>query len=628
MTAEMGIVLAILAIAIALFVTEKLRVDIVAIGVVIALMLSGTLTAEEALAGFSSTTVLTIASLFIVGGAVFQTGLASQIANRILKIAGTNETKLIIVVMITVALLSGIMSDTGVVAVMLPAIVALAVSAKLSVSKLLIPLAYGALLGGATTLIGTPPNIIVSEVLTENGLATFTFFSYTPIGLIMIVVGIVFMLLIGKRLLPDHKPAKAMSQMETPAELFELYRLPDNLFRVRVRGVSPLAGQPIATSRLRQDFGVNIIEIKRAAQPAGVMPAIGRQRLARNGNGDVPVLHHPGPDTILQPEDILIVQGEGNDVGRAAGYWNLAIQANDKISRDDFINHEVGIAEVLLRPRSTLLGKSLSEIRFGSTYHLTVLDIKRPGVDERLNLKSTPLKMGDTLLVQGTWQDIFALKRLRHDFIVMGEPEAINVGAFTRQEKAPIALFILLAMVVLLVLDVLPLVIVGMVAALAAVLTGCLTMDDAYEAIDWRSIVLIAGMLPMSTALVKVGLVDLISSGFIQALGTLGPLAVMGGLFLLTSAFTQVLSNTATAVLVAPIALATAQGIGVQPQAFLMAVALAASMAFASPVASPVNTLVMGAGRYRFFDYIRIGVPMIVMNFVIVMIVLPLLFPF
>jgi di/tricarboxylate transporter len=275
-----------------------------------------------------------------------------------------------------------------------------------------------------------------------------------------------------------------------------------------------------------------------------------------------------------------------------------------------------------------LLDKTLADLRFGSTYHLTVLDIKRPGVADKLNLKETALKLGDTLLVQGRWRDIFALKRRRHDFIVMGETEAMEMGAFRRQDKAPIALLVLVAMVVILVFDLLPLVLASMLAAGVVVLAGCLTMDEAYDTIDWRSLVLIAGMLPMSTALVKVGLVDLVANGLIATLGDVSALAVMAGLFLLTSTLTQVLSNTATAVLIAPIALATAQGIGVQPQAFLMAVAIAASMGFASPVASPVNTLVMGAGHYKFADYVRIGVPMILLAFVVAMIGLPILFPF
>jgi di/tricarboxylate transporter len=290
------------------------------------------------------------------------------------------------------------------------------------------------------------------------------------------------------------------------------------------------------------------------------------------------------------------------------------------------MSEEVGIAEVLLPSRSSLIGQSLVDLKFGSTYRLTVLDIRRPDTDEPLDLKTTQLRFGDILLVQGEWRHIAALNRSRRDFVVLGPTEHMN-GAQNKR-KAPIALFILLAMVVMMVLNVFPTVTIALITALAMVLTGCLTMEDAYNAIDWKSIVLIGGMLPMATALEKYGLVSLIADGFTETLGTMGPHAVLLGLFLLTSVFTQVLSNTATAVLAAPIALAAAVGLGVQPQAFLMAVAIAASMAFASPVASPVNTLVMGAGNYRFSDYIKIGVPMMILMTVIAVITLPILWPF
>ncbi|HLU10067.1 MAG TPA: SLC13 family permease, partial [Oceanobacillus sp.] len=324
----------------------------------------------------------------------------------------------------------------------------------------------------------------------------------------------------------------------------------------------------------------------------------------------------------------LIVRGELNDVTRAAGYWNLGIMANHPVKEGDIITNEVGIAEVILRPRSVLLGKSLAELHFGSTYRLTVLNIRRPGTDEKLNLKETPLKLGDVLLVQGRWKDIFALKRLRKDFIVMGEPEAVEMGAFTRKSHAPATLLILTGMVVAIATNIMSLTLASMVAGVAMVLAGCVTMDEAYESIEWKSLFLIAGMLPMSTALVKVGLVGVVANAFVVTLGELGPMFVLAGLFILTTMFTQVLSNTATALLIAPIALASAQGLGVDPHAFLIAVALAASMAFASPVASPVNTLVMSAGNYHFSDYVKVGALMIAIGFVIVMIVLPVLWPF
>lgn len=632
MSGDMWLTLAILLLAIILFVTERLRVDVVALGVVITLMLTGILDTGEALAGFSSAPVLMIASLFIVGGAVFQTGLAAMIANRILQVAGTSETRLMVVLMVTVAVMSGFMSDTGVVAVMLPAVLSLAVSAKINASRLLIPLAYGSLLGGVGTLIGTPPNIIVSDFLAERQaagvliqgqpVAPFEFFSFTPLGVLMIAAGIIFMTTIGRRLLPDRKPVQELQQVETPSELLKVYQISENLFRLRVRSVSPLQGQNLFASRLGEDFNVRVMEIQRAPQ-ARTLARMGEQRLMYQSSVE---RLHPTAETVLQQDNLLIVRGEGSDVGRAAAFWNLAIQPAEAEDQDAMVSQEVGVAEVLLPPRSALIDKTLVELSFGKTYRLTVLDIRRPDHEGRLDLKSTSLRFGDTLLVQGEWKDILDLKKKRRDFIVIGEPGGLN--GLQNQHKAPVAAFVLLGMLVVMITNIIPFTTASMLAALAVVLTGCLTMDEAYEAIDWKSVVLIAGMLPMSTALVKVGLVDLIAGGLTETLGLLSPLAVMAGLFLLTSIFTQVLSNTATAVLLAPIAFAAAQNLDVQPYAFMMAVGVAASMAFASPVASPVNTLVMGAGSYRFSDYMRAGIPMIVLTLLIALISLPLLFPF
>ena len=626
MTLEMWLVLGILLVAIVFFITEWLRVDVVALGVVVILMVSGVLTTSEALSGFSNSAVLTIASLFIVGGAVLQTGLAGTIGRRILAVAGTNELRLTVVLMGAVALLSSFMSDTGTVAVLLPAVIILARSAKIAPSKLLIPLAFGSLLGGATTLIGTPPNIIVSDLLREEGLEPFQFFSYTPVGLVLVVAGILFVFFVGRRLLPDRKVTVEGQRIPTPKELVEMYRLPDNLFRLRVRRRSPLVGQTLAYSRLRKDFGVTVLKVMRAQEPRpATISLVGRvgERNGRAAKAD-PII--PEIDTVFELDDVIIVQGEGNDVAHAAARWNLGVQPPKPKDEKALLNREVGVAEVLLPPRSTLVGKSLVASNFGSRYKLTVLGINRPKVDDKLELKETVLQFGDTLLVQGAWKDILALKQQRRDFIVMGQPESM-IGA-PHQDKASIALIVLLGMLVLMIGDFLPIAAASMLAALAMVLTGCLTMDEAYQSINWPSIVLVAGMLPMSVALEKVGLVDAAASGIISMVGGLGPIAILTGLFLLTSIFTQVLSNTATTVIVAPIGLAAAQTLGIQPYAFMMAIAIAASMAFATPVASPVNTLVMGAGDYRFGDYIKVGVPMILLTLVISVLLLPLLFPF
>lgn len=623
MTPEMWIALSILVIAILFFVTEWLRVDIVAIGVVIALMLSGILTVNEAVSGFASTAVMTIAALFVVGGAVLQTGLAQMMGDRILKVAGKSEFRLTAVIMIAVAVMSSFMSDTGVVAVMLPAIISLAAVVKVPPSKLLIPVAVGSLLGGASTLIGTPPNIIVSDILLEHGLEPFSFFSFTPMGIILVTAGVLFMVFVGRYLLPSNTPHHDVQAVETPEELLALYRLPDNLFRLRVRRQSPLVGKTIVEARLGTRYPVTVIEIARLRQPQTVA-RLGEQRLVIQS--DAYEHFHEVNNEILQPDDILLVQAAPSIITTAAAAWNLAVQPASPADQAALISDEVGIAEVVLPPRSSLIGKTLPDLRFGTVYRLTILEIRRPSVDQQLDLKNTPLAFGDTLLVQGEWKNIAILKRRRRDFIVIGEPD--QAGGIAQRAKAPAALAILLGMLVLIVTGWLPVATASMLAALLMVLSGCLSMDEAYEAVNWKSIVLVAGMLPMATALEKVGLVNLAATGFVSTIGEFGPRFILAGLFLLTTVFTQVLSNTATAVLLAPVALVTAQRLDISPYAFLMAIAIAASTAFASPVASPVNTLVMGAGNYRFSDFAKVGIPLILVVMVISVLVTPLLWPF
>ena len=619
----MIITLGILAFAILFFVTEWLRVDVVALIVVVALMVSDILTPSEAIAGFSSTIVLTIASLFVIGGAILQTGLAATIGRQILKVAGSGQTSLMAAIMLTVAILSAFMSDTGTVAVLLPAVISMASSAKLSPSKLLIPLAFGSLLGGSATLIGTPPNLIVSDLLRENGMQPFQFFDYAPLGILLIVVGIAFMVTVGKRMLPDRTRTKGLQRFETPDEIAERYRLPDNLYRLRVRAASSLVGKTIAQGEFGARFNVTILELRRKPE-ARTMMKLGEQRIVWQADKEKGL--KPSAETIFQPDDLLIVQGNAADTAHLAASWNLGVQSAKPSDESAILNEEVGIAEVLLPQRSRLVGKTLPELSFGRIHRLTVLGILRPGVDEPLNLKSTRLRFGDTLLVQGSWENILTLRKKRREFVVMGHPEALQGPP--QRAKAPLAGLILLVMLLSMVGEFLPLTTSSMLAALLMILTGCVSIDEAYNVIDWKSIVLVAGMLPMSAALEKVGLIELLAGNLTVTLGTLNPIWIIGGLFLVTSLFTQVLSNTATAVLVAPLALAIAQNLGIQPHALLMSVAVAASMAFASPFASPVNTLVMGAGNYRFSDYMKVGAPLMLIAMTVTMVVLPLLFPF
>ncbi len=623
MTLEMWIALGVLAFAIVFFVTEWLRVDVVALIVVITLMLTGLLTPTQAIAGFSNTIVLTIAALFIIGGAVLQTGLAGIIGNQVLKIAGANPTRLLVMVMLTVSLMSAFMSSTGTVAVLLPAVISMAASARISPSKLLIPLAYASLLGGALTLIGTPPNLIVSDLLRENGYAPFQFFDFTLLGGLLLSSGVIFMAVAGRRMLPERAVARELARIEAPKEIVRRYALPENLFWLRVRQSSGLVGKTVAESDFGKRFNVNIIDLKRKPE-SRTMVQVGEAKLVwqdEKARGAKPTI-----ETIFQADDLVLAQGAPGDVAHLAASWNLGLQVAQPEAEKSLMNQEVGLAEVLLPPDSTLIGQTLVALQFGSAYRLSVLGIRRPGTDETLNLKTTPLRFGDILLVQGPWENILSLRKKQRDFVVMGEPEAM-LGP-SQRHKAPLAALILAAMLVVMIGDFMPLTTASMLAGLLMILTGCLTIDEAYGYIDWKSIVLIAGMLPMSTVLEKVGLVSIVAQNMTDILGAYGPIAVLAGLFLGTALFTQVLSNTATAVLLAPLAVASAQNLGVQPQAFLMAVGIAASMAFASPVASPVNTLVMGAGNYRFSDYAKVGIPLILITALIAIAILPLLWPF
>lgn len=624
MTLDMWITIAILIGALVLFVTEWLRLDSVALGVVLALMLSGILEPSEALAGFSSTIVLLIASLFVVGGGVFRTGLASSLSDQILRMAGTSETRLMIVIMVSVAVMSAFISNTGTVAVLLPAVLTLAASTRINASKLLIPLAFSSSLGGAMTLIGTPPNLVVSEQLQEAGLEPFSFFSFLPVGAILVVVGCVYMLFVGKRLLPDYpNPTFGQGAGSTNGEdLLESYKLSEHIFKLRVRASSPLVKSPLKETDFSHRYNANVLEILRPNPPQKIA-SLGDQALVIQRRHS-PI--HPRGSTVLEVDDVLIMRAEQDAVSDIARRYNLAIQPPSAADQEALISQEMGIAEVVITPESSFIGKSVEEIRFGNTFDLSVLQIRRASTQDELNTAETPLQFGDVLLVQGNYKDIAALQQRGVRDMVLISPEAIQSRVFNWQ-KAPLAFLVMLGMLVLLITQIVDPVVATMLAAGAMVLTGCLTVDEAYETIDWRSVILIGGMIPLSTALTKVGLVDIIATQTAAFLGGASAVIVIVCLFLLTAVLTQVLSNTATTVLLAPIAIAIARDIGVQPQALMMAVAVAASMAFATPMASPVNTLVMSAGQYHFKDYVKVGVPLILVTLAVTVIVLPLFFP-
>ncbi len=615
MNFDMLLVFGLLIMAIIFFITERLRMDVVAMLVLLALMLSEILSPQEALAGFSDSVVLMIAGLFVVGGALFQTGVAHALGSWLSRLAGQNEIALIALVMGAVALLSAVMSSAGATAVLIPVVVNMAWRAKISPSKLLLPLAIGSLVGGLLTLIGTPPNIVVSDELARHGLTPFKFFTFTPVGVIVLGLAIGFMTTVGRKLLPAAtRSSSAYIEPESDVSLDDLaatYRLPDDLFRARVRASSPLVGITLAEANLRAKHHVNVLELQSWPE-------------RRNTPGKA---HPVEPDTVIAAHDILHVQGEAPDVARLAQDMRLGILPREHLE-EPLSSHELGMVELLLPPRSMLIGQSVQALRFRDRYHVTVLALRRSG--EPLSsdiIPTTRLRFGDTLLVMGTWDRIHLLQEEKRNFIVVGLPKEM-LEAQRTTGRAVTAALIMVAMLALMTLELVPPVAAVMLAAVAMILTNCLTMEQAYGAMNWQSIILLAGMLPLAKALQATGGVTFIANALTGSLGQLGPSVVMGGLFLLTALFSQFISNTATTVLMAPIAFHAAETLGIAPQPYLMAVAIAASTAFATPVATMSTTLVMAPGGYRFGDYVKIGAVFQALVLLLAVVGLPLLFPF
>lgn len=594
----------ILAVTIALFVSEKLPLDLVGLLALLTLYLTGNVTADEALAGFSNPVVVTLAALFVVGGALFRTGVAARFGSWLADRGGSSEGRLLGLVMVSSAVLSAFMSSTGTVAILIPAVIGVAKKAKLSPSRLLLPLAYGCLIGGMLTLVGTAPNLVVQEALIDGGMDPFHFFSFTPMGLIVLGIAVLYMRTLGGRLLPDSKEQEREDIPLTSLDLARDYEWKGRLLRALVSDESPLTGKTLREAELRKKYGVNILGVQ-SEETSSIEDVSGESTL-----GSGMILHlHGEPDDLerFQTEEALKPLPPLEEYGPE-------------------LVGEHALAEVLLTPRSRLMGKTLPESRFQERYRVNVVSLKRMGQLLK-NREIHRLRFGDTLLVSGLREDLLGLKAERDNFVVTGMPqEAESVGF--REHKAWIAVLLALMMLILLTLDLLPSAIAVLLVAAVAITTGCLSSEDAYRSISWQSLILIASMLPMANALEKTGGVDFVAGFMNEHLGPLGPRFVMAGLFLLTSVFSQVISNTATTVIVAPIAIEAAIQGQMDPHSFLMAITVAASSAFVTPVASPVNLLVMSPGKYRFMDFVKIGIPLHLLVLIASVAILPLLFPF
>jgi di/tricarboxylate transporter len=780
MTQDIAIVFAITALAVLLFITERVRVDLVALLVLASLALTGILTPSEALSGFSNAAVVTVWAVLILSAGLARTGVAGSIGHRVLRLAGNNVVRLTLLIMLIVGALSGFMNSIGVASLFLPVVIDIARRTKIPPSKLLMPLAFAALMGGLTTLIGTPANILISGALLAANLEPFGMFDYTPVGLFVLVAGVIFMVLIGRRLLPNRDIGRETAR-GAQEDIKELYELQESLVMVYLPDDSKLAGKTLGSSKLGSILGLNVVAIIQNGQTQ-LAPAAetvlqpgdrllvegrldqltelhGRQHLVvedekiaieRLTSGEIELVevelspssslvnrtlrqidfrqrygaivlaicrgdivwrthleritlqakdklllqgdsaqlstirqdkdliasppqpthvYHleenlmvvrlpedsslvgksliesrlgdafglgvmgiirqgrthlmPNPNEPLEAGDTLLVKGKREDLLTVDGLQSLKVESEPPPTLSELESAEVGLVEAVLSPHTTLVGKTLREIHFRAKYGLGVLAIWREGRAFRSNLGEMALRFGDAFLLHGDRERIQLLGS-DPDFLVLTE----GAQEAPRTNKALLAVLIMVVVLVPVIFELAPIAIMVVVGVVLMVLTGCLTMDEAYRSIEWKAVFLIAGMIPLGIAMQTTGAASFVATWMVNLLGVYGPMVVMAGLFILTSLASQVMPNPAVAVLLAPIAINTAADLGISPYTLMMTVAVAASAAFLSPVGHPANMLVMGPGGYRFRDYIKVGLPLTLVVLVVVMLVLPIFWPF
>ena len=783
MTIQIGLVFFILIASLVLFVSEKIRMDLIALTVLGTLVLTGLVTPPEAVAGFSNPAVIAVWAMFILSDGLTRTGIANVIGHTVLQLAGQKEGRMIVVIMLTAGLLSAFMNNIGVAALMLPVVIDVARRTDIPASRLLMPLAYGSLLGGLTTMIGTPPNLLISGSLEAAGHTTFGLFDFTPIGGVVLIVGTVFIALVGRHMLPHKKPEEEL-QRRSQRNLRTQYGLQSRAFEMRVPAESILVGKTLGQSRIggatglivlalgrggatesmpsrqtvlqggdklliqgrldrfrefqrwselviereapvlqglmagqiklievaveensplvaellhhsefRERYGANVLAIRRGGLVRRVNLAnvplrsgdvlllqatpdtveelerspefsdcreveekelsevyrlqerifvvrvpresqLAGDTLMRNRLGDAfdfrllalfregELKIMPEPDQSLKGGDLLLIQGREEDLDVLRGLQELEVQSGAQPNLNAFESDRLSLLEATLDPRSSLAGQPLSEFSFREKYGLELVAVWRKGEAIRSNLDQLLLQLGDALLLLGPRQRLAVLER---------DPEFLVLTPVTHRAvdtaKAPLAGGIMLLVVLSVLSGWLPIYIAAVIGATLMILTGCLSMEEAYRAIEWRAIFLIAGMLPLGTAMEQTGAAELLAEQTMSVLGPLGPWWVIGGLYLITAAGTMIIPTAALVVLMSPIVLSATADLNIAPQTAMMAVAMAASASFTSPISHPANILVMGPGGYRFSDYLKVGLPLTAVVFVTVMLLLPIFWP-
>lgn len=610
MNTDLALVLLLLAAAVAMFVANRPRMDAVALIMVVALPMSGIISMNEALAGFADPTVILIAALFVIGEGLVRTGVARRLGDWLHRKAGSSETRLVVLLMVTVAALGSMMSSTAVVAIFIPVVLRICQNSGAAPGRLMMPLSVAALISGMLTLVATAPNLVVHGELIRRGFDGFGFFSITPFGLPVLALAIGYMLFARRWLAGDADTTMTAPRQPRLRDWISQYGLAERDYRMRLLPASPLAGWRIEQTALRER-GLHLLAVERARR-------FGIDML------------RPAAELVLQAGDVLLVDAvapadELSATRAELGLEALPLEASSGTLTDR--THALGMVEVILPAESWLIGQTVRQAKLRDETTLIAIGLRRGDTVVRGDFLAEKLKVGDTLLLVGFWDDLRRIHATRTDMVVLNLPAELDEIA-PAAKRAPHALAILALVVGLMISGVIPNVQAALIGCLLMGLFGCVDMTSAYRSISWKSLVLIVGMLPFSIALQRTGGIDLAADGLVMLVGAAGPRVVLGTLFVVTAMLGLFISNTATAVLIAPVALAIAEDLGAPPHAFAMTVALAASTAFMTPISSPVNTLVVGPGNYAFGDFVRIGVPFSLVVLVVTVVLVPLLLPF
>ena len=607
MTNEMLYVLGVVFVAGTLMVSGKVRLDIAALLIVVSFVLGGVLTVPEALAGFGNPVVIMVAGLLVISEMLTLTGVAHHVGKWIAHHGRNGEVRLLVILTLVVAILGCFMSNTAVVAVFLPVVLSVASQTNLNASRLLLPMAYAGVASGMLTLIATPPNLVVSEDLHRAGFEPFGFFSFTPIGGAVLCVFLVYMIVVGRHLLPGERFNPPKTVARNMQDLLVEFELAGTEHRLRVPMGSPLAGQTLAGSKIGSQYDVWIT------------------LLERYGRFGPRIISTPSPELEIRDGDVLVVLANRDSAAQVALDYKLTTLSVTDGDRERW-TQETGIAKILIHPESRLIGSTLRKTDLRKSYGVQVLGLQhhKKILDDFLD---QDIKSGDAMLVVGPWKRIRQLQSELHDFVVLVLPVEIEQAA-PAWKRAPVALGILALMVGLAAFEIVPVVIAVTLCALLAVLTRCLTMEQAYVGIRWSTVVMIAGMMSVAAAMVKTGAIELLAGYLIAGAGQTGPYVMLAALFALTAGLSMVLTGTASAIVCAPIAIRAAQTLEVSPQAFAMTVAIAASAGFVMPVSSAALLLVVGPGKYRLVDFFKVGIPLLILTGLVAIILIPLLFPF